>query len=174
MKLLNRFYETVQRQAGRIKVSSSNGINLEKFEELVKETVTDVDFNDEGNIILKHDSNVITKQTPLSLGAMKGPIEIVNISATPEAVNGTITKEQLNTLQYSEMNMIMFNHEVYTLMDKGHSEGFLTYSHVGFENDLTYVKTFTITINTLSWVLISRPIPKLEYDESTKTLNIIG
>lgn len=170
---LNRFYETMQRQGNKISVSG-NAINSDKFEQLVKETATDVVFNDEGNIVLKHDSNIITKQTPLSLGAMKGPIEIVNIVTTAEAVNGSITSEQLKTLQFSEMNMIMFNHEVYTLMDKGHTEGFLTYSHVGFENGLTYIKTFTITISTLTWILNINSIPKFEYDESTKTLNIAG
>lgn len=170
---LNRFYETMQRQGNKISVSG-NAINSDKFEQLVKETATDVVFNDEGNIVLKHDSNIITKQTPLSLGAMKGPIEIVNIVTTAEAVNGSITSEQLKTLQFSEMNMIMFNHEVYTLMDKGHTEGFLTYSHVGFENGLTYIKTFTITISTLTWVLNINSIPKFEYDESTKTLSIVG
>ena len=166
---INRFYETMQRQAGEISV-----VTNENFENLIKETATDIAFNDNGDIVLKHDSNIITEQAPLSLGAMKGPIKIVNIVTTAEATQGTITQQQLGDLQFSEMNMIMFNHEVYTLMDKGHSEGFLTYSHVGFENDLTYIKTFTITINTLSWVLNIRSIPKFEYDESTKTLNIVG
>ena len=169
---VNRFWETIQRQFG--KVLSEAGINQEEFEKLVKETATDIKFDSDGNLVLMHDSNVITKQIPLSLGEMKGPITIVDISAPAEAVQGTISSEQLATLQKSNMNMIMFNHEVFTLMDKGHTEGFLTYTHVGIENDLIYIKTFTITINTLAWKLNIRSVPNLEYDESTKTLNIIN
>lgn len=174
MKKLNRFYETMQRQAGKIQTSSGNEVDSESFENLVKEIVTDIDFNEEGNVVLMHDSNIISNQTPLSLGIMKGPIEIVKITATSEAVNGSITSEQLKTLQFSDMNMIMFNNEIYTLMDKDHVNGYLTYSHIGFENNLTYIKTFTITINNLTWVLNINPIPKFDYDEENKTLNIIG
>lgn len=149
-------------------------LTANEYENLVKETVTDVKFDTNGNVVLMHDSTQITNQTPLSLGEMKGPITVVNIEATPQATNGTITDAQLATLQKSNMNMIMFNHEVFTLMDKGHTEGFLTYSHVGIENDLIYIKTFTITVSTLAWVLNIRPVPKMEYNESTKTLNIVG
>lgn len=154
--------------------NSDEYITPTKFEELVAQTPTDVKFNTEGNMVLMHDTNVITKQTPLSLGEMKGPIIVVNIDAKPEATNGTLTAAQLATLQKSNMNMVMFNHEVFNLMDKGHTEGFLTYSHVGIENDVMYIKTFTITISTKGWVLISRPVPQLQYDETTKTLTING
>lgn len=157
-----------------IKFDGNGYVTTTKFEELVAQTPTDVKFNDDGNMVLMHDTTIITKQTPLSLGEMKGPITVVNITSPAEAVNGTITAAQLATLQKSNMNMIMFNHEVFTLMDKGHTEGFLTYTHVGIENDLIYIKTFTITVSTLAWVLNIRPVPKMEYDESTKTLNIVG
>lgn len=158
----------------QIKFDGTGYVTTTKFEELVAQTPTDVKFNTDGSLVLMHDTTIITKQTPLSLGEMKGPITIVNITSPAEAVNGTITAAQLATLQKSNMNMIMFNHEVFTLMDKGHTEGFLTYTHVGIENDLIYIKTFTITVSTLAWVLNIRPVPKMEYDESTKTLNIVG
>lgn len=156
-----------------IKLDGNGYVTTAKFEELVAQTATDIKFNDDGNLVLMHDSTQITKQTPLSLGEIKGPITVVEISAPAEAVNGSITSDQLTTLQKSNMNMVMFNHEVFTLMDKGHTEGFLTYSHLGTENNITYAKTFTITVSTLTWVLITTPIPKMEYDESTKTLNIV-
>lgn len=158
----------------QIKFDGTGYVTTTKFEELVAQTPTDIKFDTNGNMVLMHDSTQITNQTPLSLGEMKGPITVVNITSPAEAVNGTITAAQLSTLQKSNMNMVMFNHEVFTLMDKGHTEGFLTYSHVGIENDLIYIKTFTITVSTLAWVLNIRPVPKMEYDESTKTLNIVG
>ena len=100
--------------------------------------------------------------------------EIITISTTPTATQGTITINQLSTLQSNDFNIIEFNNELYTLMDKGHTAGYLTYSHVGIENDLIYIKTFTITTSTRSWVLNIRVVPNMEYNESTKTLNIIG
>lgn len=51
MKNLNRFYETMQRQAGKIQSSSGSEVDSESFENLVKEIVTDINFNEEGRII---------------------------------------------------------------------------------------------------------------------------
>lgn len=80
------------------------------------------------------------------------PMTVV-IDTVPTATNGTLTEEQLATLQESEENKIMFNHEKYYLMDVGHTEGFLTYTHIGIENGVFYIKAFTITVSTKSWVL---------------------
>lgn len=77
----------------------------------------------------------------------------VEIEALETAKNGTLTAEQLATLQANETNYIMFNHEKYYLMDKGHTEGYLTYTHVGYENNQQWIKAITITISTLAWVL---------------------
>lgn len=148
------------------------GVTSEKFEELVAVTPTDIAFDENGKLILKHDSNVITKQTPLDLGEIKGPVIVVDVEARETATNGQLTESQLATLQKSNMNMVMFNHEVYTLMDKGHTEGFLTYTHVGIENDLIYIKTFTITVENRTWVLNIRSVPEMSYDADTKTLTI--
>lgn len=148
------------------------GVSEKAFENLVKVVPTDLVFNNEGKIVLMHDSEVITKQTPLDLGEIKGPISVVDVTAKPEATNGQLTEAQLVILQKSNMNMIMFNHEVYTLMDKGHTEGFLTYTHVGIENDLIYIKTFTITVNNRTWVLNIRSVPEMIYNADTKTLTI--
>lgn len=77
----------------------------------------------------------------------------ITIDALEAATNGTLTAEQLATLQADETNYIMFNHEKYYLMDKGHIEGYLTYSHVGYENNTMWLKSITVTISTLGWVL---------------------
>lgn len=169
---INRFFETMERQAGEVETGSGE-VTQEEFENLVKQTPTDIAFDSNGNLVLKHDSNIITKQTPLSLGAMKGPIETIEIDAPAEAIQGTITANQLAILQRSDLNEVMFNHERFIDMDLGHTEGFLTYTHVGIENNIVYIKTFTITINTLAWKINIRPVPNLEYDESTKTLSIV-
>lgn len=98
--------------------------------------------------------------------------QTVHIDAPSTAVQGQLIEEQLAILQASDNNNLMFNHEKFYLNDKGHSEGFLTYTHVGIENDLVYIKTFTITINNLTWVMNIRSLPEFEYDATTKTLVI--
>lgn len=82
-----------------------------------------------------------------------GPV-IVTIDQPSTATSGTLTEEQLTTLQASNQNYISFNNEEYYLFDKGHTEGYLTYSHVGIENNTHYIKTITITISTRGWVLV--------------------
>lgn len=78
----------------------------------------------------------------------------VTISSPSSATSGTLTEEQLNTLQNNDSNYILFNNEKYDLMDKQHDSGFLTYSHVGQDSTHTFkIKSITITINTRGWVL---------------------
>lgn len=122
-----------------------------------------------GQIYRILDSGDIEQYVPIGSLSQVVTVEIV---APAAAVNGTITADQLAILQASDNNNIMFNHEKFYLMDKGHTEGFLTYSHTGIENDLIYIKTFTITINTLTWVLNIRSVPEMSYDADTKTLTI--
>ena len=69
------------------------------------------------------------------------------------ATNGTLTVEQLALLQSSENNYIMFQHEKYYLEDKGHVEGYITYTHTGYENSTYWIKSITITVSTRAWVL---------------------
>lgn len=108
-----------------------------------------------------------------------GDVGVV-IDALETATNGTLTADQLATLQADETNYIMFNHEKYYLMDKGHIEGYLTYTHVGYENNTMWLKSITVTISTLGWVLnvvAVRPTEVLsqnEYDAlETKDSNTI-
>lgn len=96
---------------------------------------------------------VLTKTETGSRWVDSVTVQVVNIDSPATATNGTLTAAQLATLQASDQNYIMFNHEKYYLGDKGHQEGFLTYSHVGYENGSHFLKSITITISTLAWVL---------------------
>lgn len=157
---------------------NSNG-NIDEIEQLTKVMPTDINVDSNNYLILEHDGTEITAQKKLvkmpvanptttgaeeTLKAIKvgdtsyvlpnanGDIA-VEIDAIETAKNGTLTAEQLATLQANETNYIMFNHEKYYLMDKGHTEGYLTYTHVGYENNQQWIKAITITISTLAWVL---------------------
>lgn len=93
-------------------------------------------------------------------------VQVVNIDSPAEATNGTLTAAQLAILQASDQNYIMFNHEKYYLGDKGHQEGFLTYSHVGYENGSHFLKSITITISTLAWALTTTECASKSYVET--------
>lgn len=77
----------------------------------------------------------------------------VTFNYPPTATEGILTVEDLNKLQFNEDCKIMFNNEVYRLEDKGHTEGYLTYTHNGYDNNEHLQKCITITISTRSWVL---------------------
>lgn len=143
-----------------------------------------------GTLLLYNDHNSVTvAETPVADtdAASKKYVddhtagdEAVVIDALETATNGTLTADQLATLQADETNYIMFNHEKYYLMDKGHIEGYLTYTHVGYENNTMWLKSITVTISTLGWVLnvvAVRPTEVLsqnEYDAlETKDSNTI-
>ena len=81
----------------------------------------------------------------------------VEITLPASSTQGTITDEQLATLQASNENYIVINqNEIYRLNDKGHTEGIWTYTHDGYNNggvtkylNLTVAtKAFTITEET--------------------------
>ena len=84
----------------------------------------------------------------------EGPAStVVNISAPESATNGMLTEAELTLLQASDNASIMFNHKKYYLGGKGHQEGYLTYTHSGYENNLHILESITITISTRAWVL---------------------
>lgn len=87
--------------------------------------------------------------------------EKVSLTFPAGASEGTITADQLTTLQASEANYIeMVNDkELYYLNDNGHTEGFLTYSHVGIENSKATIKTLTITVSAKSFVIVTTVVP---------------
>lgn len=120
------------------------------YESLVKVMPTEIVLKD-GKLFLAHDTQILTGQDGLALSSLATPVEITDVPDT--AVNGTLTASQLATLQNNEAAYIMFNHEKFYLMDEGHTEGYLTYTHVGYDNGDTHIKTLTITLNTKAWVI---------------------
>jgi len=91
----------------------------------------------------------------------------VLITSPASATSGTLTQTQLDTLQASENNYIMFNNEKYYLNDKGHNAGYLGYSHIGYENSKMILKNITITISTLGWVLSTQSVPNISVSGTT-------
>lgn len=87
--------------------------------------------------------------------------EKVSLTFPAGASSGTVTDEQLATLQANDENYIeMVNDkELYYLNDPGHEEGFLTYSHVGIENSKATIKTLTITVSAKSFVIVTTVVP---------------
>lgn len=85
----------------------------------------------------------------------------VSLTFPAGASSGTVTDEQLATLQKNDENYIeMVNDkELYYLNDPGHEEGFLTYSHVGIENSEATIKTLTITVSAKSFVIVTTVVP---------------
>lgn len=87
--------------------------------------------------------------------------EKVSLTFPASASSGTVTDEQLATLQANDANYIeMVNDkELYYLNDPGHVEGYLTYSHVGIENNEATIKTLTITVSAKSFVIVTTVVP---------------
>ena len=100
-------------------VQSESGLDIDetlaKIPEYDKVIPTDLGFNNDRKIVLIHDTQIISEQTPLDLGEMKGSINCVVINALNTATQGTITQNQLDILQKSRLNIIEFNNELYTL-----------------------------------------------------------
>ena len=73
----------------------------------------------------------------------------ITINSAASATSGTLTEEQLTTLQASDQNYIIFNNEIYRLEDKQADTGFLIYSHTGQDSTKTmFIKEISITIST--------------------------
>lgn len=89
--------------------------------------------------------------------------EYVNIDIIAGATQGTLTAEQYAQLTNKKSNVLVIDNELYTLTDDGHEEGYLTYSHVGVTSTKQIVKTFTITIAALGWVILATPVTGYEY-----------
>ena len=107
--------------------------------------------------LLKQEDVAINERIDnIPLGAEK-----VALTFPAGASEGTITEEQLTKLQASESNYIeMVNDkELYYLNDHGHTDGYLTYSHVGIENSKATIKTLTITVSAKSFVIVTTVVP---------------
>lgn len=98
-------------------------------------------------------------------GATGGSGEAVIINLPETAMEGTLTSDQIQILQASDANYIVFNNEIYLLQDKEHDVGYLIYTHVGHtDKDTFMIKCITVTLNTGGWVLSSLTVkPETPY-----------
>lgn len=70
----------------------------------------------------------------------------------PDANLGTLTDNQLATLQANTANPIVKRNEYYYLNDKQYDPGTLGYTHLCYNNGKWYAKSITITISSKAWV----------------------
>lgn len=151
-------------------VSAVNDVNLTIGQETVSYNSEDgITINSNGQITYGEKTKAITVEHDIPIVAgnginidklsdkeqveIKAVAQYITLDVPATATNGTLTAAQLETLQNSEIVGIMFNNELYTLNAKEHTSGYLTYSMVEYENNISIIKTITITINTLGWVL---------------------
>ena len=104
--------------------------------------------------------SVITDQAP---GAYWRYVNAYyEISGVPtSSISGTLPNDDGWTYLTTHSNelRILFNKEFYQLADNQHTTGELVFSHVGYENNKTLIKTITITIATRGWVLTEISMP---------------
>lgn len=96
--------------------------------------------------------------------SMNGNVVNADFQPTPVVLDadanlGTLTDNQLATLQANDANPIVKRNEYYYLNDKHYDPGTLGYTHLGYENGKWYAKSITITISTKGWVKKSSDIP---------------
>lgn len=87
----------------------------------------------------------------------------VTLTDLASATQGTLTADQLSTLQSNDANYISFNNELYYLADKQHTTGILSYTHTGWDGSAMMTKSINITISTLGWVLVSGSADVVRY-----------
>ena len=89
--------------------------------------------------------------------SMNGNVVNADFQPTPVVLDadanlGTLTDNQLATLQANTANPIVKRNEYYYLNDKQYTSDTLCYTHVAYENGKWYTKSITITISTKAWV----------------------
>ena len=77
----------------------------------------------------------------------------------PDANLGTLTDNQLATLQANTANPIVKRNEYYYLNDKQYTTDTLGYTHLCYNNGKWYTKSITITISSKAWVKKVSEIP---------------
>ena len=85
-------------------------------------------------------------------------VDVQYVTLTSDSGSGTLTDEQLATLQASKENKIIYDNEVYILAGNNHTTGYLVYSCLDAENNTKVAKTITITISVKSWLMSSHNI----------------
>ena len=89
--------------------------------------------------------------------SMNGNVVNADFQPTPVVLDadanlGTLTDNQLATLQANSANPIVKRNEYYYLNDKQYDPGTLVYSHLCYNNGKWYAKSITITISSKAWV----------------------
>lgn len=130
-------------------VKTGGDFNIHSLSETLEGSDTIVvDLNEQGSkIAFKLDE---TYKDHIEEG-MAHEISIDNVPET--ATNGQLEEEDYLILVNYPRSTIMFNHERYYPMDLGHEEGYLGYSHIGFENGVFMIKHINITQSNRTWVL---------------------
>lgn len=89
--------------------------------------------------------------------SMNGNMVNADFQPTPVVLDadanlGTLTDNQLATLQANTANPIVKRNEYYYLNDKQYEPGTLGYTHLCYNNGKWYAKSITITISSKAWV----------------------
>lgn len=147
--------DRVARQALNAMVNA--GLYAQDFAEALADTPDTSEAGNVGTPTVEIIDNVKNGKTykKFKFKNLKGEsaIEEVTITAPASATSGNLTADQVAILQANDENCIIFNKEKYYPEDRGHLEGFLTYTHVGYENNTQWLKSITVTLSTNSWVL---------------------
>ena len=156
-------------------LTGSNGINVDmddtthkNFVVSIDQTVTDKISQNETDISELQSAN---EAQDTIISQIEDDVDnLENISKTKVqeitltgSTGGTITAEQLTTLQADDSNYIILNDEIYRLADKQDASGYRMYMHTG-----QVTKSLRIAITTLAWTLVSLVIV------DTSTIQIIG
>lgn len=140
---------TTQNNSSQSWVFTLPDINVDKLYTMIKgSNGINVDYSEDRNTLV------------VSLDKSQ-EVQSVKLTFPKSATSGTITQNQLTILQLNKSNYIeMVNdNELYYLNDNGHTDGYLTYSHVGIENGKATIKTLTITLSAKSFVIVTTAVP---------------
>lgn len=140
---------TTQNNSSQSWVFTLPDISVDKLYSMIKgSNGVNVDYSEDRNTLV------------ISLDKSQ-EIQSVKLTFPKGATSGTITQDQLTILQLNKSNYIeMINdNELYYLNDNGHTDGYLTYSHVGIENGKATIKTLTITVSAKSFVTVTTVVP---------------
>lgn len=95
--------------------------------------------------------------------------DIVTIDQPITATQGQLDAEDVALLQANMDAYIVFAGEAYYLNGKEHTSGYLTYTNVEYESGETKIKTITITLSTLGWVMTENVVADKSYVD-----NLVG
>ena len=101
----------------------------------------------------------VGKNLSMNGNVVNADFQPIPVVLDADANLGTLTDNQLATLQANDANPIVKRNEYYYLNDKQYDPGTLGYTHLGYENGKWYAKSITITISTKGWVKKSSDIP---------------